>query len=350
MLRSLLFLTVLLALPAFAQPLLPRADTTPNAPEMTPQQRLTQFRHDEINLLALRADAPSLLAAALMAQPDANDKSRPTALKPAALLKRAQAAGTDVPLVWWVSAIIQCRATAAAKPCPAEATLEELDKHDAGNAAVWVLSMLRAQRTKNPTLARAALTSAAQAAGYDDYFGKIIGMLNDAGGILPVSEDLIRASGEVQTGPEGFRLVAAAGIAAATMPPLQTALTTACKDAAKHADIVADCMAVADKMTTSGTMASQVFGFKLLLGLLPPGAQRDTAQAHARGLAWRTQSIGQLAARLQDDVRVTRIYTGILAKTGSESAAVDGVLRSQAVRLEPPADWQPVASGTTPGS
>ena len=349
MLRYLFFLTVLLALPAFSQPLLPGADTTQNAPEMTPQQRLTQFRHDEINLLALRADAPSLLAAALMAQADASAKSRPTALKPAALLKRAQADGTEAALVWWVSAIIECRATAEAKPCPTEATLQELEKHDPGNAVIWVLSMLRAQRANSPALARAALTSAAQAPGYEDYFGKIIGILDDAGGILPVSEELLRASGEVQTSPEGFRLVAAAGIAAATMPPLQPAISTACKDAAQHPDIAADCISVAGKMAASGSLGTQDFGLKLLLELLPPGAQRDSAQTSERNLAWRMQSIGQLAERLQDDVRLTRLYTQTLDKTGSESDAVDGVLRRQNVSLGPPADWQPTGPADPSG-
>ena len=80
------------------------------APEMPPEQRLAQFHHDEINLLALRGDAHSLLAAALMATPDTNDKTRPAALKTAALLTRVQKDAADDPLVWWVTAGVECHA------------------------------------------------------------------------------------------------------------------------------------------------------------------------------------------------------------------------------------------------
>jgi hypothetical protein len=111
--RCILFLVALPVLPAFAQPLMTAASLTP---ELTPQQQLAQYRHDQINLLALRADAPSLLAAALLAEPDAADKSRPAALKPPALLKRAQETGAHDALVWWVTAATECRGKT--KACP----------------------------------------------------------------------------------------------------------------------------------------------------------------------------------------------------------------------------------------
>jgi len=157
--RCILFLCALIAAPAFAQMLAPTPDAAPPSPEMTPEQRLTQFRHDQINLLALRADMRPLLAAALMAVPDAADKARPVALKSPALLARAQKSGAEDALVWWATAGLECHTTP--KTCPAAQTLQQLEKTDAQNAATWSLAFARARQAKDDVTARAALTSAA---------------------------------------------------------------------------------------------------------------------------------------------------------------------------------------------
>jgi hypothetical protein len=368
MLRFILLLTVVLALPAFAQPLAPAPDpapvtseATPKAtpettseatpevapaaapaltPEMPPEQRLTQFRHDQINLLALRADAHSLLAAALMAGPDAGDHSRPTALKSPALLARAQKSGEDVALVWWVTAGIECQVPT--KTCTQLETLQQLEKSDAQNAAMWSLALAHAQQAKEAATARAALTSAAQAAQYDDHFGTLIAMLDAAAGILPVGEEILRASGQT-VGSEGFKLTYAASIAASLPQPGLRALVEACTDAANNPDnsVAADCIAIAQKLADSGSLITRGYGARLLLELLPAGAEKDAARARARTLAWQTQRIGELAARLTGDPHVTRIYVGTLHDSGKETEAVQAVLRSQGVALEPPSDWKP---------
>src|SRR5262249_18936957 len=82
------------------------------------QQRFEQFRHDLINLLALRAEPDLLVAAAELAYPDAEDKKRPAVLKSPALIKRAQKYGPDSALVWWISTFL-CGAKAEA--CQSEA-------------------------------------------------------------------------------------------------------------------------------------------------------------------------------------------------------------------------------------
>jgi len=104
MLRCIFFAGALLALPAFAQTGAPAAGGGSSVPEMTREQKLTQYRHDQINLLALRPDTESVLAAALLAEADIEDKSRPAVLKPPALLKRAQSVGENSAIVWWVTA------------------------------------------------------------------------------------------------------------------------------------------------------------------------------------------------------------------------------------------------------
>lgn len=338
MLRCILFLCALIATPALAQPLAPAPDATPPSPEMTPEQRLAQFRHDQINLLALHADAHSLLAAALMAAPDATDKGRPAALKTPALLARAQKTGADDALVWWAAAGLECHA--APKACPALETLQQLEKADAQNAATWSLVFAHARQAKDDVSARAALTSAAQSTLYDDHFGALIALLDEAADILPISEEILRASGQGGISTAGYKLTFAAGVAASLPQPGLRAIVEACQDSANDAGLAPDCIALAQKIADSGSLITRSYGVKLLIDLLPAGAQQDEAKARARTLAWQTQRISDLGDRLADDARLTRVYLDALGQRGQEIDAVQALLRNQGVSLEPPADWK----------
>jgi len=335
--RCILFAFVLACTSASAQMLAPQPETAPG-PQLTPEQLLAQFHHDEINLLALRADAPPLLAAALMATPDADDKSRPAALKTPALLAKAQKFGTDEPLVWWVTAGVQCHA--AKKACPEIETLQQLERTDAQNAAVWALAFAHAQAAKDDTTARAALTSAAQATQYDDHFGALIAVVDTAAGILPISEEIVRAAGQGSVSTEGFKLTYAAGIAASLPQPGLRAIVETCKGAASDASLAADCVAVAQKIADCGSLITRGYGIALLAELAPAGAQHENANGRARTQAWLTQRIGELGERLAGDPRLTKVYLDALAQRGQEIDAVQAVLGKQGIALEPPADWK----------
>lgn len=334
--RRILFLLALAALPASAQMLAPQYDAP--SPQLTSEQLLAQFHHDEINLLALRADAHSLLAAALMALPDADDKTRPAALKTPALLARAQKANPEDPLVWWVTAGVECHG--AKKTCPTTETLQQLEKTDAQNAAVWAFAFARAHAAKDEPTARAALTSAAQAAQYDDHFGALIATVAQAADILPISEDILRASGQGSISTDGFRLTYAAGLAASLPQPGLRAVVESCKDAANDAALAADCVGIAQKIADSGSLITRNFGLKLLLVLPATASQQDAAKARTRAQAWQTQRIGEFGERLANDSHLTRVYLEALAQRGQETDAVAAVLRNQGVALEPPADWK----------
>jgi hypothetical protein len=338
MLYRILFLFGLGAATAFAQPLAPANDTAPPSPEMAPEQRVAQFRHDQINLLALRADASALLAAALMAVPDASDKSRPAALKSPALLVRAQKYGADDALVWWATAGIECHTLP--QNCPTTQTLQQLEKTDAQNAAMWSLAFAHAQQAKDDATARAALTSAAQAAQYDDHFGALIAMLDAAADILPIGEEILRASGQSGVSTEGYKLTSAAGVAASLPQPGLRAVVEACHANPNDSGIAADCIAIAQKIADSGSLITRGQGVKLLADVLPAGAQRDTVKSRARTLAWLTQRISEIGGRLADDPRLTQVYLDALRQRGQEIDAVQAVLRNQGVALEPPADWK----------
>lgn len=344
--RCLFLAFALIAAPAFAQPLAPDAGNPPPSPEMPPAQVLAQFHHDEINLLALRGDAHSLLAAALMAQGDAGDPARPKALQTPALLARAQKADDADALVWWASAALECRAKA--KSCPSEETLAQLEKADPANAGAWLWALSKAQKSGDTATARAALTSAAQSARFDDYFGALTSLLYESSGILPVGENILRASNQPGVSPSGFKLTYAAVIAAAIVMPPFSPLGQMCKPAPADAGLAQDCIAVAQKMADSGSLITRETGNNILLALTSPGAAHDAAAARARALAWRMQGTGSIADRLADDSRVTDLYTQVLKSSGREIDAVDAVLKSQRIALEPPADWQPPAPNATP--
>lgn len=339
--RSMFFALVLIAVPAFAQPLAPDASGAPPSPEMPPAQLLAQFHHDEINLLALRGDAHSLLAAALMAQGDADDPARPAALKTPALLARAQKANDADALVWWVSAELDCRGKA--KSCPRVETLTQLEKTDPANAGAWLWALSRAQNTGDKATARAALASAAQSARFDDYFGALTSLLYESSGILPVRENILRASNQPGVSVSGFKLTFVATIAAAVTMDSIAPLHKACEDRSSSADVATDCVAVAQKLADSGSLFARRNGAEMLLRLVPSGATHDAAVAQLRTQAWRMQGIGSVADRLANDSRVTGLYTQALHASGREIDAVDAVLQSQRIALEPPADWQPPA-------
>ncbi len=277
------------------------------APEMTPAQRLTQFRHDQINLLALRGDSGSLLAAALLASADAGDKARPNALQSPALLKRAQNNGAESALVWWVTAAFDCHATPSA--CPHPETLQKLEGIEADNAAVWTLSLWRAQKGKDAAAARAALASAAQAKNYNDHFGTLIDTIYEALGVLPIGPEVLNATGQ-SVSADGYRLISAAGTAAGVALPGYLAISDACKGAdGNDAGLIADCLAVAKKMELSGSINSQNAGLGLKMALEPAGPEQDATRARQRVLSWQILRISDLGDRLAADPALSHLYT-----------------------------------------
>jgi hypothetical protein len=342
--RCLLFAFALIAAPAYAQPL--AADATAPSPLMPPAQVIEQFHHDEINLLALRADAHSLLAAALMAREDSDNPNRPAALKTPALLERAAKAEDADALVWAVlAAIAPCAKDA---PCPDAEHLAQLEKAEPDNAQTWLWALHRAQQAGDTVTARAALTSAAQSTRYDDHFGALTALLYDAAGILPIGESVLQASNQPGVSAAGFRLTYAAGNAIALPEGYLADLRTLCKQAPDDASIAADCVAVAQKMLDCGSLAARGIGVALWLELNPDGAAHVRGLQAQRSLQWRMSQISERAQQLANDGRITEVYIRALKSRGQEIDAVDAVLQRVGVALEPPANWQPATSNAAP--
>ena len=335
--------------PAIAEPAAPAepAPAEPPAPAELPaapaaksakaaaaaeQQAFDQYRHDLINLLALRADADLLVAAAELAYPDTENKKRPPALKSPALLKRAQKFGPDSPLVWWVSTFLECAPKAANCPHEAAAKLQEVD---ADNIAAWLPAL---HVEKDAGRARALLASMAQAKRFNDFWRPSVLAVYRALQIMPVPEDVLRQGFNVTAA----RLNFATSVGGGFMPNFQR-LGELCSGASVQEDpaLLADCVAIAHTLESGGTFRSQAVGFSIEGSLLPAGTARDVARARQRASAWQKERFLELSARFPREEGLAQIYTDLLQEHDNELATVTAFLRNQHVPTDPPPGWQP---------
>lgn len=306
------------------------------------QQAFDQYRHDLINLLALRADADLLVAAAELAYPDTENKKRPPALKSPALLKRAQKFGPDRPLVWWVSTFLECAPKAAACPHEAAAKLQEVD---AENAAAW-LPALHAE--KDAGRARTLIASMAQAKRFNDFWSPSVVAVYHALQIMPVPEDVLSHGINVTAA----RLNFATSVGGGFMPNFQR-LGELCTGADVQQDsaLLADCLSIAHTLESGGTFRSQAVGFAIESSLLPAGTARDVARARQRASAWQKERFLELSARFPREEGLAQIYTDLLQEHDNELATVTAFLRNQHVPTDPPPGWQPPdRSGEAPSA
>lgn len=306
---------------------------TPVAPDHNAQ--LNQYRRDLINLLALRASAPPLIAAALLATPDADDKDRPPSLKAPALLKRARAAAPDDALVWWVSANLEC--VRDGNSCAHADMLQKLESIDSDNAAVWLFSLARAQQAQNAQLARAALTSAAQAKRFDSYFAAATQTVFNGMGTLPAPEDVL-----VDGTQDALRITWAMGFSAVLAAQILAPLSTLCADPdAADTALVSDCLALAQKMEFGSNFIEQGTGLIMRGKLLPEGPDRAAVQARFLALRWQQVQFFALTDTWVRDPSLSKLYAGTWIERGSEVAATYAVLRARGIALDPPPDWRP---------
>lgn len=331
--------------PAPAAPVEPAQTPAPaaqsaKAAAAAEQQAFDQYRHDLINLLALRAEPDLLIAAAELAYPDSENKKRPPALKSPALLKRAQKFGPDSPLVWWVSTFLECAPKAAACPHEAAARLQQID---GDNVAAW-LPTLHAE--KDAGRARALIASMAQAKQFNDFWSPSVLAVYRALQILAVPDDVLSQGLNVTAA----RLNFATSVGGGFMPNFQR-LGEICTgaDVQQDADLAADCLAVARTLESGGTFRSQAVGFGIESSLLPAGTARDVARARQRAGIWQKERFLELSARFPREQSLAQAYADTLQEQPDELATVTAFLRSQHVPTDPPPGWQPAdRSGDAP--
>jgi hypothetical protein len=315
--------------PAAPAPLAPIVPAGPNLADE--QKQFDQYRRDLINLLALRAEADLLVAAAELAYQDTPDKKRPPALKTPALLKRAQKFGPDSPLVWWVSTFLECPPKGANCTHEAAAKLQEVA---ADNVAAW-LPALHAE--KDAARARALIATMAQAHQFDDYWSPSVLAVYNALKILAVPQDVLSQG----INPTAARLNFATTVGGAFMPNFQRLGEICTKADAQDTALIGDCVAIAHTLESGGTFRSQSVGFALESSLLPAGTARDVARARQRAGAWQKERFLELSARFPREEYLAQIYMDLLQEHHNELATVTAFLRSQHVPTDPPQGWQP---------
>jgi len=318
--------------PDVSAPPAPLAPVVPAGPTPADEQKqFDVYRRDLINLLALRAEADMLVAAAELAYPDTQDKKRPPALKTPALLKRAQKFGPESALVWWISTFLECPPKAATCTHEAAAKLQEVD---ADNVAAW-LPTLHAE--KDAARARALIATMAQAHRFDDFWSPSVLAVYNALKIMAVPQDVLSQGLNVTTA----RLNFATSVGGGFMPNFQR-LGEICTAAdAQDTALVADCVAIAHTLESGGTFRSQAVGFGLESSLLPAGTARDVARARQRAASWQKERFLQLSARFPREEYLAQIYVDHLQAEHNELATVIAFLRSQHVPTDPPQGWQP---------
>jgi hypothetical protein len=319
------------ASPAQAPPASPPPNAQAAASAQAEQKRFEQFRRDLISLLALRADADLLVAAAELAFPDSGDKSRTAALKSPSLIKRAQKFGPDVALVWWVSTFVECGTKGASCHGEAAAQLQQLD---GSNAAAWLPALHGASA---PGQARALLASMAQATRFDDFWTAGVLAMFRALQTLPVPEEVLGNG----LNPTAARVNMATSVGGGFMANYARLGDMCRKRDDTDETLIADCLAVAHLFESGGSFRSQSIGFAIEDSLLPPGTARDLLRARQRASAWQRLQFLEVSARFGRDEALTQTFVDLLRENGNELTAVTALLRSQHLSTEPPAGWQP---------
>lgn len=343
MMRGLRYLALsgalLLALtPAYAGKTNPRASANePAAASRHHDQALLAFQRDLVSVLAPRADALPLLAAALLARPLVTPPK--TSSFHALIVRAAQADGTG-PAVNWVR-LADCDAKADA--CPNGAALTQLQAQAPDNAAVWLVKLGDDTRNMKSDAVRADLARAAAATTYDDYAGTSLKALASSVSVLPPPASVLQPANAA--GAAGVQLVLVYGLASAQPQPSLPLVAKLCENAGGDASIKADCLKLGKLLEWGSSPLARSLGLHLREVLAADPAQQDDAR-HARvNLIWQVQSFAQLLDRAQGDPVVAQHLLTLARNGGTEMSVLLAALRDNGIATDAPAGWQPHAAG-----
>ncbi len=343
MMRGLRYLTLSIALllavtPAFAGKTSPRpGPAEPGAAVRQHDQALLAFQRDLVSVLAPRADAMPLLAAALLARPL---QAPPKTSSFHALIVRAAQADGAGPAVNWVR-LADCDAKADA--CPNGAALTQLQAQAPDNAAVWLVKLGDDTRNMKSDAVRADLARAAAASSYDDYAGTSLKALADSVGVLPPPASVLQPANAA--GAAGVQLVLVYGLASAQPQPSLPLVAKLCENAGSDASIKADCLKLGKLLEWGSSPLARSLGLHLREVLAADPVQQDDAR-HARvNLIWQVQSFARLLDRAQSDPRVAQQLLALARHGGTEMSVLLAALRDNGIATDAPLGWKPHAAG-----
>lgn len=291
------------------------------------------FQRDLVSVLAPRADAMPLLAAALLARPLPN---QPRSNSFHALIGRAaQAEGAGAAISW--VRLADCDAKADA--CPNTSALERLLTQAPDNAAVWLLKLGVDTRLMKSDDARADLTRAAAARLYDDYAGNSLQALAGNVGVLPPPAATLDPANAA--GATSLQLMLTYGVAGAQPQPGMLPTAQWCEKAAGDASIKSDCLALAKVLEWGSSPLARSLGLHLREVLTDDPAQREDARHERIDLTWQVQNFAQLLDRARGDRVLAQHLLALASKGGTEMSLLLAALRDDRIATSAPTGWTP---------
>ncbi len=329
----------LIAAPALAEGVSKTA-TQPSATAMSRDKALLAYQRDLVSVLAPRADALPLLAAAIIARP-LTDQPKSNTFH--GLIERAAhadgAADIDAAISW--TRLADCDSKADA--CPNASALANLTTQAPDNAAVWLIKLGDDTRNLKQDAAREDLAKAADAKLYDDYAGTSLKALSGSIGVLPPQADTF----DKASGAAGVQAVLVYGLASTQPQPVLQVTAKLCESAATDAAIKTDCLKLGKVLEWGSSPLARSLGLHLREVLADDPAQQEDAK-HARlSLIWQVQSFSQLLGRAQNDSAVAQHLVALARHGGTEMSVLLTALRDNNIPTEAPADWKPQAPATS---
>ena len=305
---------------------------------------LLAYQHDLVSVLAPRADAMPLLAAAILSRPLTD---LPKFNNFHGLIDRAAQADGAADIAAAISWTRLADCDSKADACPNASALEQLTTQAPDNAAVWLLKIGEDTRNMKQDAARADLDKAANAKLYEDYAGTSLKALANSVGILPPPADTYDSANA--SGAAGVQVVLVYGLASAQPQPVLQVTAKLCESAAGDAAIKADCLKLGKVLEWGSSPLGRSLGLHLREVLADDPAQQEDAKQARLSLIWQVQSFSRLLARAQNDAAIAQHLVTIARRGGTEMSLLLTALRDNNIPTEAPADWQPPSASKSQG-
>ncbi|HEX7339501.1 MAG TPA: hypothetical protein VF271_06150 [Rhodanobacteraceae bacterium] len=305
-----------------------------------PAPTVASFQRDLVNVLALRSQAQPLLGAALLAHtlPDLPDFSNFHAL-----VTRAAKADDAGPAEWWAQ-LVDCDPKVL--DCPNKQALTALGKHDADNAAVWLMALGRAEHDAGKKAVRDMFAKAVAANHYDDYHGVATQALALATAALPPPKTLYDGKHAAANSAAGVRALIVFGSASPQPMPGFQAAAGLCAKSKPASDLRADCLKLANTLVWGSAPLARSLGLHLESTLADNATVREQAKTARRDLTWQVHSFAQLALDTQKQPVLAQKLLQLARSGGTQMSLILAALRAARIPVHAPADWQPHGSKT----
>ena len=296
-------------------------------------QALLSFQRDLVSVLAPRADALPLLAAALLARPLVDP---PKTSSFHSLIGRAAMAKGSGPAISWVR-LADCDAKADA--CPNTAALALLQTQAPDNAAVWLLQLGVDTRNMKSAAAREDLARAAAASSYDDYTGTSLKALADSVSVLPPPTAVLTPA--TPAGAAGVQMTLVFGLGSTQPQPGLPMVAQLCENAGSDASIKHDCLKLGKLLEWGSSPLARSLGLHLREVLTDDPTQQQDARQSRINLIWQVQNFSELSARAQHDVALAQRLLALARSGGTEMSLMLAALRDNHIATDAPVGWKP---------